>query len=517
MKIRAVFLFIALVFTARNGLSAQEPSPEAAATLVIFNSRDPLSEQLAKYYADKRHIPADHVVSVDCSIEETIERAEYDRCIAEPLRKMFTDNGWWKLTRVSDTETRVEENKIRFVALIRGIPLRIAQTAGYPGDKPNGTPEFSSKNESCVDSELACLGYFSHVISGALNNPYYRNFTRIADANLPQLMLVCRLDAPTGEMVRRMIDDSIETEQKGLWGFAYIDSRNIKDGGLSEGDKWLLQIVEDAKKEGIPVIHDSGPDLFPANYPMRYAAYYYGWYSENVCGPFLNSDFRFSRGAVACHIHSYSAATLRDPNKGWAGPLLARGAAAVLGNVYEPFLALTANLDVFHERLLDGFTFAESAYMSIRVVSWMNTYVGDPLYKPFKVVPDNMADTSKPAAEFAAYRSGALTWNKLGRAAGEKKLLKSAQTLHSGIILESLGLLEASENDFLGALDSFKLARHNYTNGDDIIRAAIHEISILRAMNNNVEAHATAQKVLRSESTAPAAVLLRKMDAEIPQ
>ena len=32
--------------------------------------------------------------------------------------------------------------------------------------------------------------------------------------------------------VRRMIDDSIETERNGLWGFACVDARGIQDGAL---------------------------------------------------------------------------------------------------------------------------------------------------------------------------------------------------------------------------------------------------------------------------------------------
>ena len=51
------------------------------------------------------------------------------------------------------------------------------------------------------------------------------------------------------------------------------------------------------------------------------------------------------------------------------------GAAATLGNVYEPYLTLTPHLDVFHDRLCAGFTFAEASYMSQRVLSWMTTSV----------------------------------------------------------------------------------------------------------------------------------------------
>jgi hypothetical protein len=72
-------------------------------------------------------------------------------------------------------------------------------------------------------------------------------------------------------------------------------------------------------------------------------------------------------------------------DKFWVGPLIRRGAAATLGNVYEPFLQLTPMLDLFYDRLVNGLTFAESAYAALREVSWMTTIVGDPLYRPFSL------------------------------------------------------------------------------------------------------------------------------------
>src|SRR5204863_9160895 len=83
------------------------------------------------------------------------------------------------------------------------------------------------------------------------------------------------------------------------------------------------------------------------------------------------------------HIHSFSASTLHDEHAYWAGPLVSKGAAATIGNVYEPYLQLTSHLNVFSDRLLHGFTFAESAYMSMQTVSWMSVMVGDPLYRPY--------------------------------------------------------------------------------------------------------------------------------------
>ena len=112
---------------------------------------------------------------------------------------------------------------------------------------------------------------------------------------------------------------------------------------------------------------------------------YFGWYTQNAQGPFIDKGFQFKRGAVAAHIHSYSASTLRTTLKHWSGPLLSRGACAVLGNVYEPFLQMSTHLDLFNARFLAGFTFAEAGWIATPVFSWMQVMIGDPLYQPFIV------------------------------------------------------------------------------------------------------------------------------------
>jgi hypothetical protein len=49
------------------------------------------------------------------------------------------------------------------------------------------------------------------------------------DWPLPPLM-VSRIDALTMPHARRMIDQAIETETRGLWGNMYVDARGMKKG-----------------------------------------------------------------------------------------------------------------------------------------------------------------------------------------------------------------------------------------------------------------------------------------------
>lgn len=488
------------------GTEAVPPSPEAAATLVVFNSNDQDSKLLADFYAEKRGIPKSRILGLPCSTKEEIGRAEYEETIAEPLRKAFTSNFWWVLREADNSLGPIESNKIQFIALMRGVPLKIAPAPGWSGDKPDNSNPVNSHNEASVDSELATLALRVRQISGIIGNPYFKSLSFFSDAHRPDIMLVCRLDGPSPNVVRRMIIDSVETEKTGLHGFAYLDARAVTEPGLKEGDQWLYLASEDLRKHGIPVILDNGPAMFPEGYPMRYAAIYLGWYSEKLGGPFVRPGFRFMPGAVAVHIHSFSATTVRTEKDNWVGPLLNAGAAATLGNVYEPYLSLTPHLDIFEERLRLGFTFAEAAYASQRVLSWMGTCVGDPLYRPFPAVPE--VANAKGAEGFDAFRKGALKWFE-NRAEGQKMLQESARKLRSGVVWEGLGLLQMGANDRTAAIESFEQARKTYVEVEDILRNTIHEVIQLRASGKQSDAVQLAKKAAGMYKNAPALDVLK--------
>ncbi len=485
-------------------------NPEAAATLVVYNEADGDSRDLARFYAEKRGIPKNNLVGLKCSTFEEINRDEYESTIAEPLRRALTSGFHWKLRDIGSPLSPVEWSKIRYVALMRGIPLKISPAAAFPGDKQIGPEAVATHNEAAVDSELSLIALRSRQISGIVQNPYYRAYSRIADFKLPELLLVCRLDGPTPAIVRQMITDSIEAENEGLAGFTYVDARGLKDGGYAEGDEWLMRVAADARRYGSPVVLDVGPEQFPAGYPMGRVAMYFGWYSAEVTGALAAQDFRFVKGAIAVHIHSFSATTVRSEYSAWVGPLLRRGAVATLGNVFEPYLSLTPNLDIFHERLRAGFNFAESAYMSQKFLSWQTTFVGDPLYRPFP--GGGMGEEKPTTGEWAEYRRGAKQWFGKNRAAAESTLRASARRLGSGMIYEGLGMLKATVKERTEALGFFKDARGLYKEPEDICRVAIHEIFQLRGMNREAEALALARKMIATYPRSPAVQVFQLFD-----
>jgi uncharacterized protein (TIGR03790 family) len=489
--------------------------PLAPATIVVFNQDVPESVELAKFYAQKRGIARDHLVGLSVSRTEEISRDEYDMMIRNPLRAAFKERKWWTLNEPREGKITVASNSIRFVAVIKGVPLKIRPAENYSGDKPGAAP-LGNRNDASVDSEIAALGAFTDQISGALPNPYYQSYRPMATIDNSAVLLVCRLDAPDAESVRRMIVDAIETEKTGLWGRAYIDGAHNTSGGLGAGDKWLAEIPPQLRKAGVPVIYDDSPAIFPDGYPITDCALYFGWYADRIAGPFTQFDFQFARGAVAVHIHSFSASTLRDAQANWAGPLVAKGAAATIGNVYEPYLQLTAHLNMFSDRLLHGFTFAESAYMSIQSLSWMSVMVGDPLYRPYAAWLQ-LADKEeeKAASDWRAYHEFATKNGSMPAPEYRAAAKQFAARTRNAPMLEDLGLIEAAAGNYPAAIGCFDLARTTYTKRDDILRTVLHEATAMAKDNKTKRALDLIRNVLRIVPNAPASALLKKLEMEL--
>lgn len=452
---RVVLLATLMCLAATSAFAGNSLS---AATLVLFNSSDPESEELARYYAQKRDIPPDQIVGLSCPASEEISRADFDRTIAAPLREKMESNGWWKIARVEGNKKAVVETSIRFVAIMRGMPLKIAADPSIrpPTDTRNIPPAISSRNDASVDSEIAALGVKDWMPSSVVENPYFGRFTQILDDSVfPGMLLPARLDAPTGSMVRAMIDDSLMAEKEGLWGWAYIDGRDITSGGYTEGDNWMRHLVEILRQRGVPTIFDNLPSTLGDDFPVTDAAVYFGWYAGDATGPFARQDFQFKPGAIAVHLHSYSASTLRSATNNWCGPLIARGAAATLGNVYEPYLSLTANLDVFQDRLMSGLTLAESAYMSMRALSWMGVVIGDPLYRPYTVWNEFYDPRNRPPNPWRRFRS--ITLNAKGNILDAVvPLHEAARETGDGMFLEALGAAQFDAWNASASVGSFR-------------------------------------------------------------
>jgi uncharacterized protein (TIGR03790 family) len=464
---------------------AANSSPEAAATVVLYNKNEASSLALARYYAEKRGIDADSLVGLDCSDAEEISRDAYLVHIEAPLRSVFDRRGWWKVRLGNDGRRFVADATKRFVAIMRGVPLKIAPDAKTPPttiykelDPGNPLQSLVPHNEASVDSELAALFTQLDETPAVIANPYYRRFSPAL--SLPPALtplFVCRLDGPSDAVVRRMIDDALAAEKNGLWGWAYLDARGITTGPYARGDAWLTNAARLMRRQGIPVIADYAPETWRAGFPVTDAAVYYGWYEGDVCGPFAQPAFRFLPGAVAVHLHSFSARTLRDPKVAWAAPLLADGAAVTMGNVYEPYIELTVNFDVLQDRLMNGLTLAESAYAATRGISWMNVVLGDPLYRPYASWTSLEPDSRAPNI-WQRYRKIVLAaGDPLAAADALRKLAIEAK---NSMPLEALAQAQAAADHIDAALETLAAAAKLEKTRAIRFRLALERIEFLR-------------------------------------
>jgi uncharacterized protein (TIGR03790 family) len=488
--------------------------------IVIYNSRLPESKAVATYYQQRRQIPADHVFGFDLPTVEEVTRAEFRDLLEKPLAKAIDSHKLWRIgsrnvpataSRPQHVERAVVESTIRYAVLCYGVPLRIAPDPNWKEDGTEKLRPEMRRNEAAVDSELALLPLIEQKLplSGPLRNPVY-GVTNAAELHPTNgILMVARLDGPTPEVARGLVDKALEAETNSLWGRAYFDLRNTTEPGYKLGDDWIRQAAEISRRLGFETVVDENPFTFPAGFPMSQVALYMGWYDENVSGPFAEPKVEFMTGAFAYHLHSFSASTLRSTNRCWVGPLLAKGVTATMGCVYEPYLSGTPDVAAFAARFLyTGFSFGEAAAACQPVLSWQTTVVGDPLYRPFGVNPDDVA------AKLTKAQSNLIEWYYLrvvninlvnGKPLGSciEFLEQLPLTRHSAVLAEKLGDLYAAQGKPSSAAHEYEQALKLGPSPGQELRLLLTSGELLVRLQREAEAYEDYSKILQEFPAYP--------------
>jgi tetratricopeptide (TPR) repeat protein len=323
------------------------------------------------------------------------------------------------------------------------------------------------------------------------------------------VLLVTRLDGPTPSVARGLVDKAMQAERDGLWGRAYFDLRNTSDPAMKPGDDWIRGAAEICRRLGFETVVDENPGTFPPAFPLRQVAFYAGWYSQDVDGPFALPKVEFMPGAFAYHLHSFSASTLRATNRGWAGPLLAKGATATMGCVDEPYLAGTPDMSSFFGRFIyHAFSFGEAAYACQSVLSWQTTAVGDPLYRPFARMPEelrqDLAQRQSNLEEWYYIRLVNLNL-ALGKSAAEAiSVLEGLElTKKSAVLTEKLGDLYAAQGKPSSAVHSYQQALKLDTSPQQRLQLLLLLGEKLTALERQQEAYEQFQTLLRERPDYP--------------
>jgi uncharacterized protein (TIGR03790 family) len=487
--------------------------------VVIYNPRLPESKEVAEYYAKMRQVPARQIYGFTMTTNEQMSRDEFRDSLQEPLAAKLAADKLWRFGDVTvpatngqpkHVERRVVGSKIRYAVLCHGVPLKIAADPSLH-EPTNGNVRLELlRNEAAVDSELTWLPAIKMNVplAGPLPNWVY-GVTNAALLNPTNgVLLVARLDGPTPEIARSLVDKALAAERDGLWGRAYFDVRDTTDPGYKLGDEWIRATAEISRGLGFETVVDESPGTFPADFPMSQIAIYAGWYAENVNGPFALPKVEFMPGAFAYHLHSSSAASLRSTNQYWVGPFLAKGVTCTMGCVYEPYLVGTPNVAVFLGRCVNGFTFGEAALAAQPVLSWQTTVVGDPLYRLFGKSPSELH------AALARAHNPLIEWSHLrivdlGIAGGTpiaqlvNYLERIDPTAHSAVLTEKLADLYAELGKPSAAIDTCERALKLNPSPEQGIRLRLTLANKLLAANRETDAVENYRQLLKEAPDYP--------------
>ncbi len=401
--------FLALlggVAAAIGPVGAAADPPLAARVLVLANSDDPDSRRIARHYAEVRGVPEANLITLKLPLGEIISWKEFIATLWQPLLDQLVAAGWVDAIPMTATDAigrrKYAPYRHRIAALVvcRGVPLKIEHDPALSAEvKPfTARGEFRT-NAGAVDAELSLLAVPNYPINAFVPNSLFQN-ERPSLYELGQVVKVSRLDGPTAEDANALVDRAVAAERTGLLGRAYVDIAN-RD---KVGDPWFENTAQQLTALGFDTAVDRESGTMPLAARIDAPVLYFGWYAGSVDGPFLLPGFRFAPGAIALHLYSYSASTMRQSTGAWTGSFVARGVTATVGNVHEPYLHFTHPPHLLLRALARGANLVDAAYFALPALSWHAVLIGDPLYRPFAVrLEEQLANLTSLPPRLAPY------------------------------------------------------------------------------------------------------------------
>ncbi len=367
---------------------AASAAVDGHAVLLVVNARVAASGELAEEYRRLRAVPEAQVVTVDVAVDATIAREAFDRDIAAPIARWLADNG--------------ATDRITFIVLMPGLPLRVGGTVGRDG------------TSASVDSEVALLyrQMTGAVVprAGRVPNPYFTPDAigatpRPFDRRTYDIYLVTRLDGSTTAATRALLARG--QQRASGWQFV-VDGRAADRSGAER--RWLADVpsrLADVAplRAGLATVLDETAAVATAD---RDLTGYYSWGSNDTRT--RTPPVSFGAAAVAASFMSADARTLKSPPPDWipgrwdrrdsfhaGGPealavdWLDAGLTGLGAMVGEPYLDAAFRPATLFEAWARGYTLAESFYMAMPFLSWQAVVFGDPLARA--------ADGTWPAPE----------------------------------------------------------------------------------------------------------------------
>ncbi|MEK7470106.1 MAG: TIGR03790 family protein [Planctomycetota bacterium] len=362
--IAAAWLLPALALA--QGGTVEPVTEPAKKVIILVNESVPDSLAVGRHYAKRRGIPEENLCRVKTTDKETLSWDEFRGQIMKPLGRFLE-----------------KFPEALYIVPVYGIPTQISEESpenDEPKDGPPGTMTkfVTNRDYACLDAELALIPRPGHELEGWIDSDLYGKDERVTPAH--QLFLVSRLDGPSAAIAKALVDKAIYAETYGPVGEAYVDTRGLdKATPLGKTDEEIRESKAVFEAAGIVVHHEDTAEAQDLS-AFKDCVFYWGWYAADYTG---TAPHTFRPGAVAAHLHSQSAFSIRQDARQWVGPLLAHGATCTAGTVYEPLTVGFPTMGLVLERLFKGYTWGEACALGNRKLSWMAVFVGDPLYAPF--------------------------------------------------------------------------------------------------------------------------------------
>lgn len=342
--------------------NAQTP----AQVLVVENRRSATSRRIGDYYIRKRGVPSANLCTIDTAPNETIERPVYEKEIEKPIGDFLKQQGL--------------REKILYIVLTSGVPLRI-----------NGPGDALRSEAASVDSEMTLL--YQRLrgavipLPGPVNNPFFRQRDTPFGHPLFPMYLVTRLDGYNMADMQALVDRALLARNRGRF---VID---LKARETNEGNQWLRTAALLLPPDRV-ILDESAKVLTGIQDVIGYAS----WGSNDTDRKQRFIHFKWLPGAIATEFVSTDGRTFREPPANWeigtwgdkqswyagapqtlTADYIREGATGASGQVFEPYLTFCPRPDFVLPAYYSGRTLAESFYMGIPGLSWMNVVIGDPL------------------------------------------------------------------------------------------------------------------------------------------
>ncbi len=371
---RVLTICVALLAAGVPQVAAQS----AANVLVVANEALPASVEIAEYYVQRRQVPSTQLLKIRTSVADQVTRLEYDFTIQQPIQAWLAKNS--------------AQDRILYIVLTKGVPLRIAGSGGRAG------------TISSVDSELTLLyrRMTGRAVAphGQVANPYFLadeqpSAARRFSHSTQDIYLVTRLDGFTVDDVKALIDRASASTSSGK---VVLDQL---PGPKDKPNEWLAQAAKRLEGMGLGerVILEQ---TSRAVEKQQDVLGYYSWGSNDPALLVRSPGVEFEPGALAAMFVSTDARTFTPPPENWkpgnwaskqayhagspqslTGDLVRAGITGVVGYVSEPYLDTAVRPDILFPAYFSGFTLAESFYLALPALSWQGVIIGDPLCRPF--------------------------------------------------------------------------------------------------------------------------------------